>query len=63
MTARATGTIDLTIYDTINLKRRHGTRYHTTNPVLMSYIVWTEKLSANLHERRGGELDDIRLGG
>lgn len=63
MTARATGTIARTICDTIdgtiNLERRHGTRYQATSQMPMPYITETEKLPANLHERRGGERDDI----
>lgn len=64
MTARATRTINRTICDTIddtiNLKRRYRTEYHATSRMLMPYIIKTEKLPANLHERRGGKRDDIK---
>ena len=63
MTARETGTICDTIDGTIDLKRRHRTEYHATSRMPMPHIIETEKLLANLHERRGGERDDIRLDG
>ena len=63
MTARETGTIDRTICDTIddtiNPERRHGTRYQLTSRMPMPYIIETEKLPANLHERRGEKRDGI----
>lgn len=43
MTARETGTICDMIDDTIDLKRRHGTRYQATSRMPMPYIIEIEK--------------------
>lgn len=57
MTARETGTIDLTICDTIdgtiNRERRHGTGYQAASRMPIPYIIETEKLPRQSTRKTG----------
>lgn len=62
MTARATGTINRmicdTIDDTINPERRHGTRYQATSRMPMPYII-EKKNSPPIYTKDGEESGTI----
>lgn len=62
MTARETGTICDMIDDTIDLERRHGTRYQATSRMPMPYIIETEKTPRQSTRKTGRGAGRYQIG-